>query len=173
MTANSLMQEITYTTYIKSPLGLLRISGTEQGISEIRFEEEEAIPALPESSIPTCLQACAQQLEEYFAGERQDFDLVLAPAGTAFQKQVWQELQGIPHGKTTSYLAVSRAVSGEKAIRAVGAANGRNPICIAVPCHRVIGSDGSLTGYAGGLWRKEWLLRHEGALRTATQIPLF
>ncbi|WP_299986941.1 methylated-DNA--[protein]-cysteine S-methyltransferase [uncultured Pontibacter sp.] len=164
---------MTYTTYIDSPLGSLRISGTNQGITEVRFCEAEEVSTVQTTALPACISDCVQQLEEYFAGERQDFDLVLAPAGTTFQKQVWQELQGIPHGKTTSYLAVSRAVSGEKAIRAVGAANGRNPICIVVPCHRVIGSDGSLTGYAGGLWRKEWLLRHEGALRTATQTSLF
>ncbi|MCP2043653.1 methylated-DNA--[protein]-cysteine S-methyltransferase [Pontibacter sp. HSC-36F09] len=167
------MESRTYTTYMPSPLGQLRISGTDLGITEVKFCGDEV--ALDDSTgdLPACLSACVQQLQEYFAGKRQDFELNLAPAGTTFQKQVWQELQGIPHGKTTSYLAVSRAVSGEKAIRAVGAANGRNPICIVVPCHRVIGSDGSLTGYAGGLWRKEWLLRHEGALRAAIQMNLF
>lgn len=158
---------------MSSPLGVLRISGTDLGITEVRFCEEEASYTEQTSEMPACISDCVQQLEEYFAGKRHNFDLMLAPAGTTFQKQVWQELQGIPHGKTTSYLAVSRAVSGEKAIRAVGAANGRNPICIVVPCHRVIGSDGSLTGYAGGLWRKEWLLRHEGSLRTAAQTFLF
>lgn len=167
------MESKTYISYMQSPLGLLRIGGTKQGITEVSFCEEDAVPAEQTHEIPDCISDCVQQLEEYFAGKRHDFDLTLAPAGTTFQKQVWQELQGIPHGKTTSYLAVSRAVSGEKAIRAVGAANGRNPICIIVPCHRVIGSDGSLTGYAGGLWRKEWLLRHEGALRTAAQTSLF
>ncbi|SIT93842.1 methylated-DNA--[protein]-cysteine S-methyltransferase [Pontibacter indicus] len=167
------MESQTNTTYLQTPLGPLRISGTSQGITEVRFcDEGEALPAQT-NDLPACVSTCVQQLEEYFAGTRQNFDLTLDPSGTAFQKQVWKELQGIPHGKTTSYLAVSRAVSGEKAIRAVGAANGRNPICIVVPCHRVIGSDGSLTGYAGGLWRKEWLLRHEGALKTAMQTSLF
>ncbi|MDO6390212.1 methylated-DNA--[protein]-cysteine S-methyltransferase [Pontibacter sp. BT731] len=167
------MESRTYTTYMQSPLGLLRISGTDQGITEVRFCDAEGAPSEQTHVMPACISACALQLEEYFAGKRQDFDLTLAPAGTPFQKQVWHTLQGIPHGKTTSYLAIARGVSGEKAIRAVGAANGRNPICIVVPCHRVIGSDGSLTGYAGGLWRKEWLLRHEGALQTVTQTSLF
>lgn len=167
------MESQTYTTYLQTPLGPLRICGTSQGITEVRFcDEGEGLPEQT-NDLPACVSNCVQQLEEYFAGTRQNFDLTLDPSGTAFQKQVWKELQGIPHGKTTSYLAVSRAVSGEKAIRAVGAANGRNPICIVVPCHRVIGSDGSLTGYAGGLWRKEWLLRHEGALKTAMQTSLF
>ncbi|PKV63246.1 methylated-DNA--[protein]-cysteine S-methyltransferase [Pontibacter ramchanderi] len=167
------MKNETYTTYMPSPLGQLRISGTDQGITEVRFCEEEVALTDLTDDLPICLVDCKQQLEEYFSGKRNTFDLKLAPAGTPFQKQVWQELLGIAHGKTTSYMAVSKAVSGEKAIRAVGAANGRNPICIVVPCHRVIGSDGSLTGYAGGLWRKEWLLRHEGALQPNLQTSLF
>lgn len=167
------MESTLYTTHISSPLGPIQISGTDQGITAVRFcdEEPEAIPA--DAAFPGCMRACVQQLEEYFAGKRQDFDVPLAPQGTAFQQQVWQRLLAIPHGKTISYLAVAREVSTEKAIRAVGTANGRNPICIIVPCHRVIGSDGSLTGYAGGLWRKEWLLRHEGALRPSQQYQLF
>ncbi|MBD1396930.1 methylated-DNA--[protein]-cysteine S-methyltransferase [Pontibacter sp. JH31] len=162
----------THTTALETPLGWLRISGTDQGITEVKFceESEERVAA---THIPDCLRACVQQLEEYFAGSRKDFDLMLCPVGTAFQNQVWQQLQRIPYGKTESYLSVARAVSGEKAIRAVGAANGRNPICIIVPCHRVIGSDGSLTGYAGGLWRKEWLLRYEGVLKPVSQFSLF
>jgi methylated-DNA-[protein]-cysteine S-methyltransferase len=166
------MESILHTTYMQSPLGTLRISGSEQGISEIAFcEEASNEPA--QGAIPACLQTCVQQLQEYFAGGRHTFDVVLAPKGTTFQQQVWQQLLAIPHGKTSTYLAVARAVSTEKAIRAVGTANGRNPICIVVPCHRVIGSDGSLTGYAGGLWRKDWLLRHEGALGTSQQYQLF
>ncbi len=166
------MEPIRHTTYMQSPLGTLRISGSEQGISEITFCGE-AFGETGQEAIPACLQTCVQQLQEYFAGKRHTFDVKLAPQGTAFQQQVWQQLLAIPHGKTSTYLAVARAVSTEKAIRAVGTANGRNPICIVVPCHRVIGSDGSLTGYAGGLWRKEWLLRHEGALQAATQYQLF
>jgi methylated-DNA-[protein]-cysteine S-methyltransferase len=166
------MDLILERTYINSPLGMLRISGHVQGITEVLFcdDAELTVPATP---VPDCLQACAQQLEAYFAGTRQSFDLVLAPKGTPFQQQVWETLRAIPYGKSRSYMEVSRAILGEKAIRAVGAANGRNPICLIVPCHRVIGSDGSLTGYAGGLWRKEWLLRHEGILKASLQFSLF
>lgn len=161
-----------YTTFLQSPIGLLRISGSSAGITEVRFCDESTEPPVLDA-VPACLQDCVQQLQAYFDGSRTSFDVKLAPTGTTFQQQVWQQLAAIPHGTTSSYLAVARAVSGEKAIRAVGAANGRNPICIIVPCHRVIGSDGSLTGYAGGLWRKEWLLRHEGALQPSPQISLF
>jgi methylated-DNA-[protein]-cysteine S-methyltransferase len=162
----------TYTAFLETPIGLLRISGTDQGITEVKFSEDTEKQTSTEL-IPDCLQSCVRQLGEYFEGVRQEFDISLNPKGTAFQTQVWQQLQLIPYGKTDSYLSVARLVSGEKAIRAVGAANGRNPICIIVPCHRVIGSDGSLTGYAGGLWRKEWLLQHEGALKPSSQFSLF
>lgn len=111
--------------------------------------------------IPEELEDVVYQLQEYFRGERKIFDLVLQPEGTDFQKKVWRALEEIPYGSTVSYLELSRDLGNEKAIRAVAAANGRNPLWIIVPCHRVIGSDGSLTGYAGGLWRKKWLLEHE------------
>jgi methylated-DNA-[protein]-cysteine S-methyltransferase len=160
------------STYLSTPLGLLYISGSAQGLAAVKFcDETETV--IPETPVPACLQDAVRQLEEYFAGTRHTFELQLAPQGTPFQQQVWQELQLIPFGKTSTYLAVSYAVSTEKAIRAVGAANGRNPLCIVVPCHRVIGSDGSLTGYAGGLWRKEWLLQHEGVLKPSNQYSLF
>jgi len=165
------METTTYTTYFYSPIGNLRITGTEEGISAVLFCDRAGVS---DPNLPLTLQNCVQQLEEYFQGTRHTFDLPLLPQGTTFQKQVWKELQTIGYGKTCSYLHIARAVSGEKAIRAVGAANGRNPICIVVPCHRVIGSDGSLTGYAGGLWRKAWLLRHEGVLKeSASQLSLF
>jgi methylated-DNA-[protein]-cysteine S-methyltransferase len=160
------------STYIDSPLGMMRISGHALGITEVLFCDDVEL-TVPTTPVPDCLLACVQQVQEYFAGTRQTFDLVLAPKGTPFQQQVWESLQGIPFGKSRSYMEVARAVSGEKAIRAVGAANGRNPICLVVPCHRVIGSDGSLIGYAGGLWRKEWLLRHEGILKASPQFSLF
>lgn len=166
------MDKQNYSTYLSTPLGPLRISGSEQGLAEVKFCEETET-AIPEAPVPVCLQDAVRQLKEYFAGNRHTFELNLDPQGTSFQQQVWQELQLIPFGKTSTYLAVSCAVSNEKAIRAVGAANGRNPICIVVPCHRVIGSDGSLTGYAGGLWRKEWLLQHEGVLKPSSQYSLF
>ena len=121
------------------------------------------------------MQQAADQLAAYFAGTRQTFDFPMTPAGTAFQQSVWRLLTTVPFGTTLSYLTLSRQLGDEKAIRAVAAANGRNPLWIAVPCHRIIGSDGSLTGYAGGLWRKQWLLEHEGALPGAKtgQLSLF
>ena len=117
-----------------------------------------------------------QQLQEYFVGSRQIFDFPLNPVGTAFQQTVWRALCEVPFGTTWSYLALSRRLGDEKAIRAVASANGRNPLWIVVPCHRIIGSDGSLTGYAGGLWRKQWLLEHERVLsgrETGRQLSLF
>ena len=164
------MDATTYTCFFDSPIGNLRLTGTEAGIQAVTFADA---PAPGDNLVPDPLVACVQQLTEYFAGTRTTFDLLLAPAGTAFQQKVWQQLQAIPYGKTASYMEVAKSISGEKAIRAVGAANGRNPICVVVPCHRVIGSDGSLTGYSGGLWRKEWLLRHEGILKPQQQLALF
>lgn len=165
------MDTATHTAYLSTPLGTLIITGSEQGIATVRFCKQAEVPL--SAPVPECLADCVQQLQEYFQGTRQQFELLLNPQGTAFQKQVWQQLAAIPFGKTSTYLAVARAVSGEKAIRAVGGANGRNPLGILVPCHRVIGSDGSLTGYAGGLWRKEWLLQHEGILQPSSQYSLF
>ena len=111
--------------------------------------------------IPTVLKKCVFQLQQYFDGNRKEFDLKLNPKGTEFQKRVWSQLQAIPYGKTTSYLEFSKQLGDAKAIRAVANANSKNPIGIVIPCHRVIGSDGRLTGYAGGLHRKKWLLEHE------------
>jgi len=164
------MDTAAFSTYYHSPVGYLRIEGNDEAILGVSFCENPGPVAI---NVPAPGQLCIRQLQEYFEGTRKVFDLPLNPAGTAFQQQVWQNLKQIPYGKTCSYLEVARAVSGEKAIRAVGAANGRNPLCIIVPCHRVIGSDGSLTGYAGGLWRKEWLLRHEGVLQSAQQLSFF
>ena len=120
--------------------------------------------------IPESLRECVQQLKEYFKGERTNFNLLLNPQGTKFQKLVWQELCDIEYAKTISYLAQSKQIGDIKAVRAVAAANGKNPISIVIPCHRVIGSDGSLTGYAGGVWRKKWLLDYENPLK---QLSLF
>lgn len=156
------MTAATHTTYYYSPIGTICITGTEAGICSVKFCD---VVTDKNHALPQPLVSCAEQLAAYFNGELRDFDLPLLPAGTSFQQQVWQQLKTISYGKTASYLDVARTVSGEKAIRAVGAANGKNPLCIVVPCHRVIGSDGSLTGYAGGLWRKEWLLQHEGILK--------
>ncbi|WP_242916642.1 methylated-DNA--[protein]-cysteine S-methyltransferase [Pontibacter liquoris] len=164
------MNAPSFTTYYHSPIGYMCIQGNMDAIQVARFCER---PGPPQTDVPPVGQACLQQLAEYFKGTRQSFDLPLQPAGTTFQQQVWEHLKLIPFGKTRSYLEVARAVSGEKAIRAVGGANGKNPLCLLVPCHRVIGSDGSLTGYAGGVWRKEWLLLHEGVLQPEQQLSLF
>ena len=143
-------------TFLKTPLGICSISGNAEGISEIKILEDDNND--PSESIPGELQPAVEQLEQYFSGQRQEFQLKLNPSGTEFQKKVWNALLTIPFGKTYSYQQLSKELGDPKAIRAVAAANGKNPLWIVVPCHRVIGSDGSLTGYAGGLWRKKWLL---------------
>lgn len=152
------------TAFIESPLGITKIVGDEKGIAEISvLSEGENTP-----EIPISLKECVSQLQEYFDGQRQHFDFKLNPQGTDFQQKVWQELLKIPFGKTLSYLDLSKKLGDVKAIRAVASANGRNPLWIVVPCHRVIGTDGSLTGYAGGLWRKKWLLEHESPAKQQT-----
>lgn len=143
---------------INTPLGLTEIQGDENGISKIYIRDEDVEIT---SKIPSKLKNAVIQLQEYFEGKRTHFTFLLHPSGTEFQKKVWQELLNIPFGKTCSYLELSKKLGDVKAIRAVAAANGKNPLWIVVPCHRVIGADGSLTGYAGGLWRKKWLLEHE------------
>lgn len=145
-------------TYLQTPLGIAEICGDENGISEVKITDAEA-GSLEE--VPELLQPAVHQLSAYFGGNLKEFDLKLNPAGTDFQKKVWASLLNIPYGTTTSYLELSKKLGDVKAIRAVAAANGKNPLWVIVPCHRVIGSDGSLTGYAGGLARKKWLLEHE------------
>lgn len=149
------MQE---TCYIHSPLGITKIIGDENGIASVSVLNSNEKPS---EIIPEVLEDCVRQLNEYFLGKRKQFSLKLNPQGTLFQERVWEALLTIPYGKTTSYLALSKQLGDVKAIRAVANANGKNPLWIIIPCHRVIGSDGSLTGYAGGLHRKQWLLEHE------------
>ena len=145
------------TAYIQTPLGIAEITGDENGISVISIANDGKISDI----IPTALQEAVTQLQEYFEEKRTDFDFKMNPKGTEFQQKVWQALLEIPFGKTCSYMDLSKKLGDVKAIRAVASANGKNPLWIVVPCHRVIGTDGSLTGYAGGLWRKKWLLEHE------------
>ena len=145
------------TAFIKTPLGTAKIIGDENGIAVISILEEGEVS----TSIPKELEETVRQLQDYFNGKRNDFNIKINPKGTEFQQKVWQELLNIPFGKTMSYLDLSKKIGDVKAIRAVASANGKNPLWIVIPCHRVIGSDGSLTGYAGGLWRKKWLLEHE------------
>ncbi|HAH56503.1 MAG TPA: cysteine methyltransferase [Flavobacterium sp.] len=155
------------TAYIKTPLGIAKIMGDENGISVISVSDEGDTRAKLElakqisNTIPIVLQEAVSQLNDYFEGKRTDFTIKLNPSGTEFQQKVWRELLEIPFGKTISYLELSKKLGDVKAIRAVASADGKNPLWIVVPCHRVIGTDGSLTGYAGELWRKKWLLEHE------------
>jgi methylated-DNA-[protein]-cysteine S-methyltransferase len=154
------------TTYLKTPIGIAKISGNKNGIQSISVLDEDSVSNnILSISTPLCLQECVVQLEEYFKGNRDHFNLTVNPKGTAFQIKVWKELLKIKYGKTKSYLEQSIALGDVKAIRAVATANGKNPLWIVIPCHRVIGTDGSLTGYAGGIWRKKWLLAHENPVK--------
>ncbi len=155
------------TTYYKSPIGTAKIEGNIDGITSITVIDEVIETS---KNIPTDLQDCVLQLDEFFKGNRKNFNLKLNPKGTEFQKKVWEALQNVPYGKTRTYLEQSKVIGNVKAIRAVASANGKNPIWIVIPCHRIIGTDGSLIGYAGSLWRKKWLLEHENP---TTQQSLF
>jgi methylated-DNA-[protein]-cysteine S-methyltransferase len=156
------------TAYYSSPIGTLEIKGNEDGLFSLLFVEEE-----PTIKIHDSIKEVAYQLDEYFTGIRKEFGLKLNPQGTEFQKRVWNELTAVSFGKTCSYLDISKQLGDENATRAVGNANGKNPIAIIIPCHRVIGSNGKLTGYAGGMWRKDWLLKHETGVVFGKQIELF
>ena len=153
-----------FKAYYLSPIGPLEVSGAPEGIVSVTFVNRR----FPDDrNLPACVKESIQQLDEYFKGVRKNFSLKLHPQGTPFQKLVWQRLKKIPYGKLVSYGDVARAVGKPKAYRAVGNANNKNPIAIIIPCHRVIGSDGSLVGYGSGLWRKEWLLKHENPSLTS------
>jgi methylated-DNA-[protein]-cysteine S-methyltransferase len=161
------------STYYQSPLGLLRIGGTDTYINEISFidrleDTDYQRTGLQEPVTPMVIQ-CIEQLIQYFQGVRRVFDFPVSQEGTPFQQRVWNELTAIPFGKTLSYLELSRRLGDTKAIRAAASANGRNNIAIVVPCHRVIGSKRDLVGYAGGLWRKKWLLDHETKIMYGVQ----
>lgn len=158
-----------YTSYISSPVGSLKLQCNESGIKAVSFWNED----ISTSDEHPILRRCQQEIEEYFAGQRKTFTVPLAFEGTAFQNRVWTALQSIPYGKTVSYMALSKTLGDVKAIRAVGTANGRNAIAIIIPCHRVIGSNAKLIGYAGGLWRKQWLLEHEAKIHNGLQTLPF
>jgi methylated-DNA-[protein]-cysteine S-methyltransferase len=152
-----MMQNVTLH-YISSPIGTIAISGTKWHITGVDFVEPQADSK--SSSIPL-INTCAMQLKEYFAGKRRQFTVPVLFDGSEFQVQVWQELQKIPFGHLLSYEDLALKIRNKLITRAVGHANGENRIAIIVPCHRVIGKNGKLTGYAGGLWRKKWLIEHE------------
>lgn len=153
--------ENLYYTYYQSPVGLLKIGGTDHYISELTFVDNKDQVTHGEPGISEVMHQCTEELIEFFNGKRKTFDIPVCQSGTAFQQRVWNELVNIPFGKTISYLELARMLGDEKVIRAAAQTNGKNKIAIIVPCHRVIGSDKSLIGYAGGLWRKKWLLQHE------------
>ena len=145
--------------YFESPLGTIKVKGDVAGVQEVLFVES----ALEiDNTVPSCLVPCVEQLQQYFAGKRHAFDFKMNPQGTDFQKMIWVLLRDLPFGSTISYLKLSRLYGNTKAVRAVAAAVGKNPILVAIPCHRVIGSDGTLVGYAGGIDKKETLLEIEG-----------
>ena len=148
----------TYKAYYRSEIGLIIITGTKEGILSLDFVDEEPID---NPDYPPILERCVEQIDEYFIGKRREFSLNLTPRGTDFQQKVWKQLMKIPYGETVSYKHIATSIGDAKAVGAVGNANGKNRISIIIPCHRIIGSDGTLTGYGGGLWRKEWLLNHE------------
>ena len=152
--------------YLQTPIGIAEFKGDENGLASITVLDSKK----PIGTIPVVLKEAVQQLQEYFDGERTVFTFKLNPSGTDFQKKVWDALLEIPFGKTISYLDLSKRLGDVKAIRAVASANGKNPLWIVIPCHRVIGTNGDLTGYAGGLHRKKWLLEHESP---AKQTALF
>jgi methylated-DNA-[protein]-cysteine S-methyltransferase len=156
-------------TTIDSPIGRLLLTSDGTALTGLYMEPSRKAQStegwIQDLSVPP-LAAAVRQLTEYFAGTRREFDLPLRPQGTAFQQRVWRELTEIPYGETWSYGELAKRIDKPSASRAVGLANGRNPISILVPCHRVIGADGSLTGYGGGLDRKRWLLAHEGSTKS-------
>lgn len=153
------------TAYYQSPLGLLQIDCSADYLTALTFVEEATIAA-SENNITELVQ---QQLEDYFSGSRKTFEIPFKQQGTPFQSKVWDLLYNIPYGKTVSYMDLAKQYGDVKAIRAVASANGRNNLAIVIPCHRVIGSNATLTGYAGGLWRKKWLLDHEARFHSGVQ----
>ncbi len=148
-----------HQAFLKTPIGHLEVTGSESGIRTLYFLDFRVRP----QHVPSCLRACIIQLEEYFHGSRQNFDLKLDLQGSPFQLVVWNELVKIPYGQVISYIELARRTGNHKAFRAAGGATGHNPVSVIVPCHRVIGSNGRLVGYRGGLKRKKWLLEHEHA----------
>lgn len=165
----------TASVYYNSPLGILFIKSNGDSIEEITFANSWKGKKINEDEIDffqhgsPVIQKCIEQLKEYFAGSRKVFDFPITQSGTEFQQKVWNELLNIPFGKRISYMELSKRIGNVKAIRAVGTCNGRNNICIVVPCHRVIGSNGDLVGYGGELWRKKWLLDHEDKYASGVQ----
>lgn len=157
-----------FTSYVSSPIGIIEINADDKHILSVTFlDDEEAVVSFSENEVSKYTK---QQLIEYFAAARNKFDVTLNFSGTDFQNKVWKELCMIPFGKTISYEVLALKLGDLKCIRAAASANGKNPFAIIVPCHRVIGKNGALTGYAGGLWRKQWLLEHEKSIQKQTAL---
>ena len=154
---------MTHYAHLSSPVGELLLTAADDTLTGLYLPREGRTPDPTSDEGGPFLDEVQRQLGAYFAGRRQAFDVPLAPVGTAWQRRVWSELARIPYGETISYAELARRAENPSAVRAAGAANGRNPISIVIPCHRVIGADGRLTGYSGGLDAKRWLLTHEGA----------
>ncbi len=152
------MSNESFIDYLNTPAGILKLVTSQTDVQEVIFTEK--IEESSEST-PNVMLELKRQLSDYFEGKSQKFDLPIGAMGTNFQQKVWQELMNIPYGKTISYLDLAKILGDEKVIRAAASANGKNPIAIIIPCHRVIGQSGKLVGYAGGLNRKKWLLEHE------------
>lgn len=159
-----------YTSYYQSPLGTMRITVTDSFVQEVHFCTEEEMKMSPGFSASTpLLHQCTEQLIEYFQGIRRVFELPVHQSGTTFQQSVWSELMAIPFGKTMSYMDMARKLGDPKVIRAAASANGKNKIAVIVPCHRVIGTNREMVGYASGIWRKKWLLHHEQKIALGVQ----
>lgn len=150
--------ENIFKTTIKTPVGYLELTSNQHFLLSVSFAENHGLTS---DFQPDILKESVQQIAEYFEGKRKEFNLKLLPAGTDFQLQVWEEVKKVTFGKTVSYLDIAIKTGSKNNTRAVGLANGKNPIPIIIPCHRIIGTNGKLTGYAGGLERKKWLLQHE------------
>ncbi|HRH65599.1 MAG TPA: methylated-DNA--[protein]-cysteine S-methyltransferase [Bacteroidia bacterium] len=157
------------TACVSSALGWLEIGSTGAAISKLSMLDQRPVHSMQKEPTPV-IKACLEELHAFFEGSLTQFSVPVVQEGTAFQQKVWAELLKIPFGETISYLELSRRIGDEKAIRAVGTSNGKNQIAIIVPCHRVIGSNGTLTGYAGGLWRKQWLLEHEMKIKHGVRM---
>lgn len=156
-----------------SPLGIIEVSGTNEYVQSVLFTDRKEIIHEKQVETPAVLMECYQQLDEYFQGERLEFTVPYKLEGTAFQERVWKSLTSVSFGKTASYKEIAHMAGNEKAVRAVGSTNGRNPICLLVPCHRIIGANGKMVGYAHGVWRKEWLLAHEKEIRAKCKISTY
>jgi methylated-DNA-[protein]-cysteine S-methyltransferase len=158
-----------FYTYYQSPAGLLKIGATDHYVNELSFIDNKEQMIHGEPGVCDIIHECTEQLIEYFNGRRRQFSIPVHQEGTSFQQQVWNELLHIPFGETATYLEIAKQLGDEKAVRAVGNTNGKNKIAIIIPCHRVIGSNKSLIGYAGGLIRKKWLLQHEFRVKNGIQ----